>query len=237
MDKLGKHLKNLPPLPLGCSVLIQNQLGNHPKRWEKRGTVVEVLPHRQYRVRIDGSRRLTLRNRQFLKQYKPLVVENRPKLTVSQPQKDRRKLNPDTEVLRSQSQLAPEKFSPSNTPQEIPHLIPRETGPNTPRPKTTATWNELEPQTPLTTPHGIQPIPFQHTQDETPQETQEPIESSNIIPNTPVQPPRRSTRVTLGKTSKFEVSYTGKDYDEVTNSIDPSVCGISILEDQYHRQQ
>ena len=35
MDKLGEHSKQLPPLPLGCSVLIQNQLGNHPKRWGK----------------------------------------------------------------------------------------------------------------------------------------------------------------------------------------------------------
>ena len=35
MDKLTEHVKDLPPLQCGDSVLIQNQLGNHPKRWEK----------------------------------------------------------------------------------------------------------------------------------------------------------------------------------------------------------
>ena len=103
MDKLKEHSKQLPPLPLGCSVLIQNQLGNNPKRWEKRGTVVEVLPHRQYKIRVDGSRRLTLRNRQFLRQYKPLVVEDKPRPIVSKPQKEQKQLNVETEILRSQS--------------------------------------------------------------------------------------------------------------------------------------
>ena len=32
------------------------------------GTVVDCLPHRQYKVLVDGSRRKTLRNRRFLRQ-------------------------------------------------------------------------------------------------------------------------------------------------------------------------
>ena len=36
-------------------------------KWNKSGYIVEALPHRQYRVRIDGSGRVTLRNRRFLK--------------------------------------------------------------------------------------------------------------------------------------------------------------------------
>ena len=35
--------------------------------WNKTGRIVEVLPHRQYRIRVDGSGRTTLRNRRFLK--------------------------------------------------------------------------------------------------------------------------------------------------------------------------
>ena len=35
MDKLTEHVKDLPPLQCGDSVLIQNRLDNHPERWEK----------------------------------------------------------------------------------------------------------------------------------------------------------------------------------------------------------
>ena len=57
----------LQPLQVGDPVAVQNQTGNHPSRWDKTGFVVETLPHRQYRIRIDGSRRLTLRNRRFIR--------------------------------------------------------------------------------------------------------------------------------------------------------------------------
>ena len=43
---------------------IQNQ---RTKRWDITGLVVEVLPDRQYRIRVDGSGRITLRNRRFMK--------------------------------------------------------------------------------------------------------------------------------------------------------------------------
>ena len=87
MDALNEHVKDLPALKIGDAVLIQNQLGNHPKRWDKRCIVVEVLSYRQYRIRVDGSRRLTLRNRQFLRQYKPLIVHDKPMPTNCTPKK------------------------------------------------------------------------------------------------------------------------------------------------------
>merc|ERR1711888_247692 len=61
-------------LKVGDSVLIKNQEGNYPRRWDKRGQVVEVKSYDQYIIRVDGSRRLTRRNRKFLRkfeQYKP----------------------------------------------------------------------------------------------------------------------------------------------------------------------
>ena len=61
--------KKLPPLELGDNVLIQNQSGNHLRRWDKRRVVVEVLGFDQYQVRVEGSRRLTLRNRRFLRRF------------------------------------------------------------------------------------------------------------------------------------------------------------------------
>ena len=150
MDKLGEHTKDLPPLPVGCSVLIQNQLGNHPKRWEKRGTVVEALPHRQYKVRVDGSRRLTLRNRQFLKQYQPLVVEDRPKPVISKPQKEKPYVAPDASLLRAQSQLNLGETTPlPHQPQEIPYLVPAENEISI-SPHTPVSQNMLAPRTPHT---------------------------------------------------------------------------------------
>ena len=72
-DKLEQGTKELPPLEIGDHVMIQNQLGNKPKRWDKRGVVVQADPAtRQYKVMSFGSRRLTLRNRKFLRKYSPV---------------------------------------------------------------------------------------------------------------------------------------------------------------------
>lgn len=65
-----KHTENrqqLNPLRIGEHVSIQNQHGHKPLRWDNTGTIVETLPHRQYRVLVDGSRRTTLRNRRYLR--------------------------------------------------------------------------------------------------------------------------------------------------------------------------
>ena len=62
----------LSPLSTGQAVQIQNQTGTKPNKWLSTGVIVESLPHRQYRVRIDGSRRVTLRNRKFLKPIDPV---------------------------------------------------------------------------------------------------------------------------------------------------------------------
>ena len=56
---------------VGDSVLIQNQVGNHPSRWDITGVVVEVRDHDQYIVKVDGSGRMTIRNRKFLKKITP----------------------------------------------------------------------------------------------------------------------------------------------------------------------
>jgi hypothetical protein len=56
--KLKQGTKELPPLEIGDHVILQNQLGNTPKRWDKRGVVVQADPKTsQYKVRAFGSRR------------------------------------------------------------------------------------------------------------------------------------------------------------------------------------
>ena len=64
--------KVLEPLNVGDAVQIQNQSGNHPNKWHNTGVISECLPNRQYHVVVDGSRRVTLRNRRFLKNILPV---------------------------------------------------------------------------------------------------------------------------------------------------------------------
>ena len=59
--------RNLPTLTVGTYVAIQDQrLANQFRKWNRTGTIVEVLPFRQYRIKMSGSGRLCLRNRRFL---------------------------------------------------------------------------------------------------------------------------------------------------------------------------
>ena len=54
-------------MKIGNIVSLQNQAGPRAKKWDKTGVIIEVLPFDQYRIRVDGSGRVTLRNRQFLR--------------------------------------------------------------------------------------------------------------------------------------------------------------------------
>ena len=69
----NRGTKQLSELNIGDSVQVQNQHGSLPRRWHTTGRVVEKLDHQQYRVRVDGSNRMTLRNRRFLRKILPVV--------------------------------------------------------------------------------------------------------------------------------------------------------------------
>ena len=53
-----------PLSQLAVQTIVRIQSGG---KWNKTGRIVEVLPNRQYRIKVDGSGRVTLRNRRFLK--------------------------------------------------------------------------------------------------------------------------------------------------------------------------
>ena len=72
-ERLTEHTRVLPPLTVGDSVRIQNQRGPHPTKWDKTGIVIEVRQFDQYVVRVDGSGRVTLRNRKFLRKFLPVI--------------------------------------------------------------------------------------------------------------------------------------------------------------------
>ena len=67
----------LTPLLVGQVVLVQNQSGNNPLRWDRSGQVVEVLPCDQYRIKMDGTGRPSLRNRKFLRAITPFSETTR----------------------------------------------------------------------------------------------------------------------------------------------------------------
>ena len=81
-ERWSEHTKRLPPLAVGNYVRIQNQTGPHPTKWDKTGTIIEVRQFDQYVVRVDGSGRVTIRNRRFLRKYIP-VYPQPPRHTIN----------------------------------------------------------------------------------------------------------------------------------------------------------
>ena len=65
--KLAMGTRKMPPLSVGDKVLVQNQTGRAPTKWDKSGVIVECKPHNQVNVMMDGSRKVSLRNRQFVR--------------------------------------------------------------------------------------------------------------------------------------------------------------------------
>ena len=86
-ESLKEHSRPLRPLVLGEKVFLQNQQGTSPNKWDRSGIVVESPGHDQYRVKIDGSGRLTLCNRRFLRAYTPATpsIELLPMVPPSPP--------------------------------------------------------------------------------------------------------------------------------------------------------
>ena len=72
-ERLSEHTQPLKPLVIGDHVRLQNQRGPHPTKWDRTGIVIEVRQFDQYVIRVDGSGRVTLRNRKFLRKYIPVV--------------------------------------------------------------------------------------------------------------------------------------------------------------------
>ena len=70
-ESLEERSRDLPALREGDLVLIQNQdkSSGRPNKWDRQGKIIAAKPNDQYLIRVDGSGRLTLRNRRFLRKY------------------------------------------------------------------------------------------------------------------------------------------------------------------------
>ena len=97
------------------------------RRWDRTGQVMEIFPNHQYRVRVDGSGRITWRNHRFLRKLETTTI---PFLIPS---------------------AVPETSTPNPTPQRPNTPVPQtiDTGKTSSHP----TSNTAQPSTSTRTPH------------------------------------------------------------------------------------
>ena len=112
-----EHTKKLAELQRGDKVFIQNQVGPNPRKWERTGTVVECKDHDQYTVKVDGTGRLTLRNRKFLRKLK-LMPKPSPSPTSDQVVTTLPTREPEEEITRDimQGTDLPTDYTPGAIP-------------------------------------------------------------------------------------------------------------------------
>ena len=192
--------------------MVQNQAGNKPLRWSKRGVVVEVLPHRQYKVRMDGSRRITLRNRKFLRKFSPLHKE--------QPQQDPVPHDERQPPHHDQQPVLP--VYPDNEPDPGPNHAAKQVEPQH------AAKQGGEPA-PLIPPSPTPPIsdwPI-HDQQVLPTPEQSDPPPLPVLMHPTPSPVRRSSRSNKGVTRMYDDYETGQEFD--------AMCTYSLRGHPYQR--
>ena len=194
-------------MEIGDNVMVQNQAGNKPPRWSRSGVILEVLPHRQYNVLMDGSRRVSLRNRKFLRKFTPLHrdVRTTPQQTHDPVHRD--DVRPP--VHHDQQPLHEDTTSHNPSPYPPPEVEQEETPPAAKQTDNTAVVPPPIPAPPV----DDWPAPEQHTH------RSEPPPLPVLMHPTP-SPVRRSNRSNKGTTRKYDDYETGERFDAAcTNSL------------------
>ena len=119
--------------------MLQNQhgAGKASKRWDRTGLVLDDLGHNKYRIKVDGSGRVTDRNRQFLRQFTPVTQAQpgpRPDYhhPMAEPEPVSRYQEPNPVVAREQlEQEIPAPSTPQPAIQSEPQPVVQPT-PQTP---------------------------------------------------------------------------------------------------------
>ena len=199
-----------PTLTCGDFVRIQNQIGHHPKKWDKTGTVIEVRQFNQYVVRVDGSGGVTLRNRKFLRKYAP-VVPRQPHHTINN---DLNYMKQPTKIV-SPSARTIDDIPDSHTADMIPHtpiphtpIVHKQTRPSD------LTLSQTSPSSPSTPPQQVRkqlptvstlpripsprlsppPDHSRLSEPATPSQTVPPLPDVELLLATPPGRPKRSAR-------------------------------------------
>ena len=200
----SEHTRKLPPLSQGDQVFVQNQIGPHPRRWERTGRILELKGHDQYLVKVDGTGRTTLRNRKFLRKFSPI-----PKFSNSPlPASDIVYRSPSTPPCPTSSQATakPPVYTVSHHPQS-----------NTDEP---IGMPEFEPRIPDTTPVA-RPTPSRPHTSGTPRPSPSspvrspPLRSETLFP-TPTPSSEPSSEQLTGRpqrTRKPNVLYNPEEWD------------------------
>ena len=124
-ERLEQNSKDLEPLREGESVFIQNQntSSNKPKKWDRQGRVIATKDNDQYLIRVDGTGRLTLRNRKFLRKFQlrsPAITDEPPPIYRSlDAERDTTVPNPLQNLRRPTTQLPPQVSPPTDASDRV----------------------------------------------------------------------------------------------------------------------
>lgn len=189
-ERWSEHTKRLPLLAVGNHVRIQNQTGPYPTKWDKTGVVVEVRQFDQYVIRIDGSGRMTTRNRKFLRKYLP-VRTTPPHLTIDDDLRHLAMLphRPPKPIAPTPAQAGmPPQPSPA---QPLTGPTPAAVTPDhhSPSPKPNAPQIQLSNQTPSPSP--------EHPSTATPRTHASSPQADPLAPSSPSKPPERPKKPPL----------------------------------------
>ena len=111
-ERYDEHARSLQQLDIGNRVRCQNV---RSKKWDRTGTVMEYHGHRQYTIKIDGSRRPSLRNRRHLTK----IVESIPEAPECISGK-----NSDTAATNNHSSTTTNNNETPNATEEITPIQP-----------------------------------------------------------------------------------------------------------------
>ena len=189
----------MPQLAPGDKVLIQNQYGagKAQKKWDKSGLVLQDMGFHKYQVKIDGSGRITDRNRQFLRKFTPVT----PRLPGPSPHTGTWRPTNYQPVESETYQPVETSYSESqapNTPARShfhQHFDPIPTIPETSLYTPTTPRTEEALNSP-NSPSFVTPPSSPVTQHDSPESrgVQPNLPETSTLPETPTLP-RRSTRV------------------------------------------
>jgi len=73
-EALHQKTRDLSLLQEGDHCRIQNQNRRFPRKWDKTSRVVQINGNDQYVVKVDGTGRLSKRNRKYLRQFQPCML-------------------------------------------------------------------------------------------------------------------------------------------------------------------
>ena len=103
-----KKFHDLKELAVGDKVFVQNQYGNKPKKWHNAGRVVQTLPYRRYMILMDGSRRVTMRNRKFLRKApEPIASNALPNIVVPRIVQPSKAVSEDSQLSAQEEPVEP----------------------------------------------------------------------------------------------------------------------------------